>query len=348
MKQTNLLNYLPGMSFSSYLERIEGISPKYFTTLQFDNKKVSKIIREMNKNSVDFEGAEKGGRGDSYRQSQTNITVRLTGILQIIEYITQVKDPHKLPDTFRILDVLGGDGTLIRAISSTYKGVKKTPPIILTSDIAGDMIASALEYGLPAIREPASHLFLKNNSFDGVVIAYGTHHIPRKELLRSCQEAYRVLKPKGKIVLHDFEEGSTQAKWFNDVVDKYSLTGHKYPHLTKKQIQTYLEKSGFRDIQIIHMYDPFITSDTSEEGAYMKLMSYVINMYGLEKLKNNGKITKLSHKRVHGLIKKNIIYDYSSIDAAQENWKVSVSFYKTGNVFFAEMPRLAIVGIGTK
>lgn len=349
MKQPKEINYLPNLNFSTYMNRLSRMFPDYSATIQFNDEELSKLIQHMNSRSVDFEGETKGGRGDLYRQSQTNPTVRLTGILQLIKIITKNKDIQDLPDSFKILDILGGDGTIVRALATILKEPRKSErPIVFTSDIAGDMIASALQYGLPAIRQPADDLLLKDNAFDGVIIAYGTHHIPQEERLGACREAHRVIKPNGTLVIHDFEEESIQANWFNNVVDKYSLTGHKYKHLTTQEIIKYLKKNGFRNIKIIHMYDPFIASDATREGAYSKLMAYVINMYGLERLKEKGKITQKSHKKVHELIKEHINYDYSSIKGVQPNWKKAISFYENEDTFFAEMPRLAIIGIGTK
>jgi len=167
------------------------------------------------------------------------------------------------------------------------------------------MVTQALEYGLPAIRQSAQFLFIKDSSFNAVILAYGTHHIPRDDRLIVCQEAFRVLKPGGNVVVHDFEENSPMAQWFNKVVDKYSNTGHKYSHFTPEELHSYLQKSGFKNIRILYVYDPFIITDINKQIAFKKLMYYIFNMYGLEKLKN-GQNNEAIPEKVYDLIQKYI------------------------------------------
>lgn len=321
--------------------------PEFSQIFWFDRPGALQIINEMNSRGLtDFEGKEKGGRGDSYRKAQINTSVRIVGIKKILQLAAQNRDIQKLPSNYKILDVLGGDGTIAK-VFNLLQGKKKTKQPILTGDIAVDMVIQALKDGLPAIRQPAQYLFLKDNSFDVVIIAYGTHHISRKERLGVCKESYRVLKPGGRIIIHDFEENSPQSQWFNKVVDKYSITGHKCSHFTANELYTYLRKSSFKNVKISHIYDPFTVSDTNEHYAYEKLMNYVLDMYGLDKLKNSQNI-KEAQDKVYHLIKKYIRYDYSNLKETKSYWKSSVSFFKENGKFVAEMPRVALVGVGIK
>jgi SAM-dependent methyltransferase len=154
-------------------------------------------------------------------------------------------------------------------------------PSILTSDLSEEMVIAARAYGLFAIRQPAQNLLLKDRSLDGVIIAYGTHHIPPDHRVQACQEAFRVLRHDGRIVLHAFETGSHMARWFSEVVDQYSITGHQYPHFTAGEIRDYLSRAGFTDINIRYIYDPFIIYAGSADEAKHKLAEYLLNMYGL-------------------------------------------------------------------
>src|SRR5207237_5518083 len=126
-----------------------------------------------------------------------------------------VQQLGRLPFGWRLLDVLGGDGLIARALNMMRPGLTRQP--VLTSDVAESMILHAWAQGLPAIREPAQHLFLRDASFDAVLIAYGTHHIDPLDRPDMCREAFRVLRPHGRIVLHDFECGSAVARWFDEV-----------------------------------------------------------------------------------------------------------------------------------
>lgn len=339
-------NYIPKFSIESYLTYMSNNFPEFFKTFWFDRLGAFKIIDKMNQTKTDFEGSKKGGRGDSYRKAQVNPSVRIIGIKQLIQFALNNHDIQNLPAPYKILDVLGGDGTLARALSSIQSQNNLRLPI-LTSDIAGDMISQALNYGLPSIRQPAQYLFLKDNSYNAVIIAYGTHHIQEEERVSTCKEAFRILKPGGRIIIHDFEENSCISRWFNNVVNKYSITGHKYHHFTMDKLRYYLKKGGFKNIKITHMYDPFIISDAKKHRAYSKLMDYVLNMYGLEKLEK-GRNIKKTREKVYSLIKKYVQYNLDNIKEAKPHWKKSFSLFKENSQFVAEMPRIALVGIGIK
>lgn len=338
-------NYLPDTSLTLYLQFMSNKYPEFYKTFWFERPNSFKVIKEMNKAISDFEGRKKGGRGDYYRKAQKDPSVRIMGISQILQLAIQNQDIKKLSPAYKILDVLGGDGVLARALKLIKKG--NSQQSILTSDSAADMITQALKYGLPAIRQLAQFLFIRDNSFDAVILAYGAHHIPRNDRPIVCREAFRVLKPSGNVVIHDFEENSPTAQWFNQVVDKYSITGHKYSHFTKEELYFYLQKNGFKNIKISHVYDPFITIDINKQKTFEKLMYYIFNMYGLEKLIND-KDKKDLPERVYRLVQKYIHYKFDGIKEVKPNWKGSISFYKENGQFIAELPRVALVGIGTK
>lgn len=346
MKNGSTDNYLPNISLTSYFQLMSNKFPDFYKTLWFERPNSPQALKELDNVTSDFEGYKKRGRGDYYRKAQRDISVRITGIKQILQLATQNQDIDRLSPTYKILDVLGGDGVLARVFKVMSRGSNLRQPI-LTSDMATDMIVQALKYNLPAIRQQAQFLFIKDSSFDAVILAYGTHHIPKKDRLLACQEAFRVLRPGGNIVIHDFEENSPIARWFNEVVDKYSITGHKCCHFTSNDFQLYLQQSGFKNIRIFSMYDPFITKSSNREVAFGKLMDYIFNMYGLAKLQQNTDDKDVSQKVYH-LIEKYIHYELFNIKEAKPYWKSFVSFYQDKDQFIAELPRVALVGVGTK
>lgn len=339
-------NYLHNFDVTSYLGYMKNKFPEFARTFRFDWPGASAVIDKMNRCVTGFESKSKEGRGESYRRAQRDSLVRAVGIKQLLQLANGNKNIQTLQPYYKILDVLGGDGVLARA-QKLLTGKNNFIQPILTSDIDADMITQALRYGLPAIREPARHLFIKNNSFNAVIIAYGTHHIPKNERLLVCREAFRVLNSRGKIIIHDFEESSPIANWFNEVVDKYSTSGHKCSHFTSKELKFYLQQSGFKNIKTFRIYDPFIISDNRKQRAYERLMDYVLNMYGLEKLKN-GQDIKKTWEKVHNLIQTHIHYEYSNIKEAKLDWKTSLSIFRKNNQFVIEMPRVALVGVGIK
>lgn len=339
-------NYLPNISLTLYLQLMANKFPEFYDTFWFERPNSGKMIKILNEAKSDFEGQKKGGRGDYYRKAQKDPSVRITGIRQILQLAVRDQHIEHLPSTYKILDVLGGDGVLARALKLIQKSDNFRQPI-LTSDSAVDMINQALKYDLPAIRQQAQFLFIRNDSFDAVILAYGTHHIPQNDRLVVCQEAFRVLKPRGNVVIHDFELNSPMAQWFNQVVDKYSITGHKCSHFTPNELQLYLQKSGFKNIRILHIYDPFIVTDANKQRAFKKLMNYIFYMYGLEKLTNGGNKER-ALEGLHHLIKKYIHYNFNSIKEAKPHWKRSISYYEENGRYVAELPRVALVAVGTK
>jgi len=84
--------------------------PEFYKTFWFERPNSFNVIKEMNMNKVasDFEGKDKGGRGDSYREAQKNSSVRMIGIRQVLQLAIQNQNIEHLSHTYKILDVLGG------------------------------------------------------------------------------------------------------------------------------------------------------------------------------------------------------------------------------------------------
>src|SRR5258708_3078710 len=97
-----------------------------------------------------------------------------------------------------------------------------TTPMIITSDASSSMTVDALAQSLPAIRQPAQHLLLKDCSVHGALFAYGTHHIAPEDRPSAFREACRVLKPGCRVVIQDFEENTPTARWYSEFLDRYT------------------------------------------------------------------------------------------------------------------------------
>ena len=222
----------------------------------------------------DFGPAAAGGRGESYvRAQQDSMTARAHGIEQLLRLFGDPTDGRRRV----VLDLLGGDGLLRRVAALLgFDGVD-----LLTCDLSPHMVDAAWSAGLPALLQSADRLLFRTGSVDGVLLAYGTHHIPSGDRLTVVDEAFRVLRPGGVFVMHDFESGGAMDTWFGDVVDRYSDTGHRFEHFGRDEMTAYLEKAGFQDGTVLDVEDPYRVVADSPHRAELAMGHYLLNMYGL-------------------------------------------------------------------
>lgn len=153
--------------------------------------------------------------------------------------------------------------------------------VVVTNDISPHMFYRAGIWGLPT-REDATRLsrtFLPD-SVDGVLFAYGTHHIP--DMFRAVREAYAVVKPEGTVLIHDFFDEGPAGQWFHRVVDRHSKTGHDIPHIGPIQMAVVLFRAGFRGVTLHETQDPFFFAcEGPGERAPDLALSYLLGMYGM-------------------------------------------------------------------
>lgn len=153
---------------------------------------------------------------------------------------------------------------------------------VVTNDISPHMFVSAGLWGLAA-REDARSLSrtFRPGALDGVVYAYGTHHVTN--IRAAIEESARAVRPGGRIVMHDFLDEGQVGRWFHQVVDRHSRTGHPFDHLGPVQLAALLLLAGFRDVALYEMEDPFIFSvaEVSPVDAVEVACTYLLGMYGM-------------------------------------------------------------------
>jgi len=154
--------------------------------------------------------------------------------------------------------------------------------LVVTNDLSPHMFTRAGAWGFPT-REDARRLSrtFREAAFDGVLFAYGTHHIG--DLGAALAEGRKVVKPGGTVVVHDFFDEGPAGQWFHRVVDRRSKTGHDFPHVGPVQLAAQLLRAGFRDVRLHEIQDPFLFVSAAGEGRARELaLGYIMGMYGLE------------------------------------------------------------------
>ncbi|WP_020670037.1 class I SAM-dependent methyltransferase [Amycolatopsis nigrescens] len=335
------------MTLMDYRRHIRARFPWFADLLRFEWPHDPGRIERLSVLSNEFETDDGDGRGESYRRAQRDPMVRLVGISKLFCLAAGVESLDAIPPEWRLLDVLGGDGTLAKTFDSLRPGRGST---VITGDLAGNMITEALRAGLPAVRQQAQRLLLRDEVLDAVLVAYGSHHIPVEDRMDVCQEAYRVLRPNGRLVFHDFAEESRVAYWFSEVVDRYSRNGHEYPHFAPDQLRKHLDNAGFNVVDLDYVYDPFVVSAATPDAARRKMGRYLFDMYGLVGLAADGASEDETADRVWRLASDCFAYDYREIASARPEWKTepTLRFDDRAGEYRAEVPRLALVAVGHK
>ncbi|MEU9135614.1 class I SAM-dependent methyltransferase [Streptomyces sp. NPDC048404] len=283
----------------------------------------------------DFGEDGAGGRGSSYIRAQArNLTARAQGIQHLLSLVPARTDGRPAV----VVDVLGGDG-LVRRVADA-RGL--TGLSVLTCDASPYMVRAAWAADCPALVQRADRLLMRDGSVDAVLVAYGSHHIAADDRAELVHEAYRVLRPGGVLLLHDFLVGSPMDTWFRDVVDPYSRTGHAFDHFTREEMWGYLTKAGFESGEVTAMADPYVATAVTAREAELELGRYLLDMYGLAGIERRHPADAARHTVERA---KTIFRDRRE-DGSLETF--SVTYDTSARSWTCTVPRTAVLAIGRK
>ena len=170
----------------------------------------------------------------------------------------------------------------------------------------------------------------RDDVLDGVLIAYGSHHLDGNARRLAVREAHRTLRAGGRLVLHDFEIGGRCAKWFDRIVHRFSRTGHPHAHFSRHEMFHLFTSAGFRDVRVFEIHDPFTLHGRSPEEARHNAIMHMYDMYDLIKVAD-------SACDIAPCLERHITETLGPISIRQEEGR-----------YVAQIPRHALVAVGTK
>ncbi len=136
---------------------------------------------------------------------------------------------------YRVLDLGCGACELARYLSRTY-GQKVTGVDISGKDFPNKRNVTKNSRRIRCIRKDAARLnFIQKETIDAVVICWALHEMKNSRAV--LQEAYRVLRPGGKVLVVEFPRNSLAQKLWNE------------NYYTSKELAGFLRKAGFEDIR---------------------------------------------------------------------------------------------------
>jgi len=147
----------------------------------------------------------------------------------------------------RILDICSGTGTLTIMIAERLEGKGEVTGI----EISPDQLRIAREKekpdGLSFIEGDAQDIPFPDSYFDKGTIFGALHEMPREVRRNVLSEAYRVIRPEGKIVI--IEQNKPKRKWKSLLLDFLEMFNPEFPtykDMLKCGLANEIEQAGFR------------------------------------------------------------------------------------------------------
>ncbi len=325
----------PSLGTELYLSRV--LNEHAQLSKLIDMEMITPWLQRRNLDLPNEFGSHDVERGDLYRKERESFPMSRPNIQKLVEVIET--DNPKI-----VYDLIGGNGHLatIRQSMSEQLG---DSPLFITSDAEHSQIMSAVQKQLPAIRQPAQDTIFLSGSADAVFFAYGTHHIPVVDRPGCWREAHRILKKGGRVVVQDFENESSTAKWYSEVIHKWSLSGHDYDHFNQSEMVTDLSQCGFVDVSSCQIDDSFVVRGKTKDLALADGIKHICTLFGLVKLMPEVDSTASWLKVL------DLLSDYFVIPSAMSANTIASEIKVTqvsDEVFEAIFPRVSIVATGVK
>ena len=123
-----------------------------------------------------------------------------------------------------LCDVPSGGGYLLRYLRGAGIQVVAVETSKVFHEFCVSRARSEPEAPCRPVLCPMEELAIETDSIDAVMSLAGMHHIEEKG--SAYREIHRVLKPSGRLVIGDVDEGSAVGRFLNEFVHENSLMGH--------------------------------------------------------------------------------------------------------------------------
>ena len=108
--------------------------------------------------------------------------------------------------------------------------------------------AERLKTGISLIRADASTLPFREGAFDRVIASLGMHELGRDRATAALNEAKRVLKKGGRLVIFDYHKAEGVAGWIERLIFAFLETDTAEEWIAM-DIQSVLRQAGFKDFR---------------------------------------------------------------------------------------------------
>jgi len=188
------------------------------------------------------------------------------------EYDRNIVSLLELTPADRVLDLGCGTGVLTRMIADQLNA--EAGGVSLGIDAAAKMInvarkkreSEACYFEVAAAEE----LPFENASFDAVVSSLFFHHVPLDLKEKSLLEAFRVLRPQGRLVIADMHIPTT---WMGALVSHVSRWFFLQPQIGENirgVLPSLIEKAGFDPPKNVCNYFGYIAIFMSQKSNLLK------------------------------------------------------------------------------
>lgn len=161
----------------------------------------------------------------------------------------------------RILDIGCGTGVLCQMIAHRLR--PESGGVVTGIDAAGKMIEVARKKrgSSHCLFEPmaAENLTFDDECFDGIVSSLFYHHVPHDLKERSLAEAYRVLKPGGKLIIADMDTPTTFMGALVSHVSRWFFMQPQIAENIQGILPVLMEDAGFDSPRIVARYFGYIS-----------------------------------------------------------------------------------------